>query len=449
MLPLVAGMLATGWISTPEVSARTGLEGLGDPVLDSLIEQGLDRNYDVGMAVRRINIARNNMYSARAGYFPAIGISAGWSRDRISGATVSGSHPTVESSFTAGANISWEPDLFGKITAGVKQKKAEMRVSAADFAATRVSVASEIASAYVNLRVAQAQKELARRHSERQLKVVHITEARHETGLASMLDVSQAQTVYYTTTSSIPLLETSIRTAENSLGVLLASDNTVVGDARKPLYVQPLEYSDSLPLGLLSYRALIPGELPLELIDRRPDVVAAKANIDAAAAALGIARKEYLPSLTITGSVGTQAHRAGDLFTGDSFTYSVAPMLSWTLFDGLARRYNAAAAKEQMQIEVDNYNLTLITAVEEVDNAIIRYRNILKNIEGLEQVVYWSSREESLSLDLYKQGLTAFSNVVDAQLNLLESQNSLISAQGDALLALVDLYKALGGGWQE
>ncbi|MDE6041873.1 MAG: TolC family protein, partial [Muribaculaceae bacterium] len=182
---------------------------------------------------------------------------------------------------------------------------------------------------------------------------------------------------------------------------------------------------------------------------RRPDIIEAENNIEVAAGSLGIAKRDYLPSLSIEASVGTQAHRFGDLFTGPSFTYTVAPTLSWTIFSGFGRNAAMAEAKQNLELQIDNYNLTVLTAVEEVRNALCKYTATLKYIDAIKEVVHSSQESVNLSLDLYKQGLSNFTNVVDAQLNLLSYQNTLISARGDALTALVDLYKALGGGWYD
>ena len=277
--------------------------------------------------------------------------------------------------------------------------------------------------------------ELARNHSEKQAQVVKITEARHESGISSRLDVAQARTVYYSTIASIPLLESSINSSINALSVLLGME------------------PDSLPATVKAggtvpdCHMLVATGVPLDLLERRPDIVAARASVDAAAAALGIARKDYLPGLAIEGSIGTEAHSAKNLFTGRSFTYTVSPTLSWTIFDGLSRRNNIQSAQRELENETDNYHLAVLTAIEEADNAMNSYVSSLHYISSLQKVVEESEMSLDLSLALYKQGLSPFSNVVDAQLNVLEYQNTLISAQGRALSSLINLFKALGGGW--
>ncbi len=411
-------------------------KAFGDPMLDSLIEIGEKNNYDIALATRRIAIARSQAGQARSAYLPQLSLSVGWSRNRLSGRTTDNALPaTVASSYAGTVTMDWEIDLFGKITAQVKQANAEVKVSAAEYAGVIISLDAEIAAAYIQLLVSRGQLDVAKRHSLSQKHIVEITEARHEAGLASKLDVAQARTVYYSTISQIPLLESSIESSYNSLGVLLG-----IGREGLP---EGIYASRDLPY----YEHLVDLGAPVDLIRRRPDIVQAEKAIDASAAALGVAKKEYLPSLTLSGSIGTQAHKAKDLFKGDSFTYSVVPTLSWTIFDGLDRRYQVASARESMKASVDSYNLAVLTAVEEVRDAIARYEATVQYIASIKEVVGNSAEELRLSVDLYKQGLSDFTNVVDAQLNYLTYQNTLVSAQGQALTSLIDLYKALGGGW--
>ncbi len=201
------------------------------------------------------------------------------------------------------------------------------------------------------------------------------------------------------------------------------------------------------PRELPDFHQIVAVGVPMELLRRRPDVVEAEYALAADAAALGIAKKDFLPTLSIAGSIGTQAHDAGDLFSDRSFTYSIAPTLSWTVFDGMARKAAVVSAREQMQVGIDNYNLTLLTAVQEVDNAMSQYVNSLHYIDLIEQVVEQAQKSFELSIDLYKKGLSSFINVSDAQIARLQYADELVSARGAALSALINLYQALGGGW--
>lgn len=409
-----------------------------DPMLDSLIDLGRDNNYNLAAASRRIDIARSQLRSARGAYAPEIAVSASYNRERQSGrmAGREGAATTL-SYFSAGATMNWEVDVFGKIRAQTRKADANVRVTAAEHAAVMLALDAEIASTYIELQVSKIQLEIAREHSENQAEILRIVKVRHETGLVSELDEAQAKTLYYSTIASIPMLEVRIEASYNALGVL-----TGLG-------------REGLPAGIYSagnlpgHFQIVAAGAPVDLLRRRPDIVEAERNIDLAAAGLGIAKSDYLPSLSLSASLGTAAHNFGDLFSRPSFSYSVVPTLSWTLFDGLQRRNNTAAARQNMEAQIDVYNMTVLTAVEEVRNAMSSYKSSLEYIDRLSQVLGSSEEEVRLSLDLYKQGLTMFSNVVDAQLDYLSCRNNLVTARGNAISYIINLYKALGGGWSE
>lgn len=407
-----------------------------DSTLDSLIARGLDNNYDLSMAARRMEMARYAINTARAGYSPSLSLNGGWNRNRSSGMT--GSEPgqaAVGSYWNLGLNLSWEVDLFGKITSRVGQEKKLYKASRAEYDGAMLTLASNIATTYFQLRVWQAEYEVAIEHTKRQLKVLNITEARLDCGLGNMLEVTQAREVYYSTKASIPLLENSINTAINSIAIL-------VGEYPDALYSKLMEKS-ALP----DYHVLVPAGIPADLLSRRPDIAAARMQLESYASALGIAKKDFLPTLTLNGSIGTASHDMKDMFGRQSITYSISSTLSWTLFDGLERKYNVAIAREQLQSGIDNYKLAVMTAVQDVDNAMSSYKASLAYIVAMEKLLEQSDKALELSLDLYKNSLTQFSNVVDAQMNVLANQNSLIVAHGRALGDIVKLFEAVGGGW--
>ena len=409
---------------------------LGSPLLDTLIARGSANNYNAVMAARRIQIARAALGQTRAAYFPQIGLSASYNKLRQSGRTAGREGNAINLGyFDLGLNLSWEVDIFGKITSQAKASGAQVRVSRAEAAGVELSVSAEIATAYVTLRVDQAKLIVAQQHAGRQKRALDIAQARFEAGLASMMDVEQARENYFTTTASIPLLENNIRTDINSLGVLTADTSATLK--------QQLSVPDSLP----RYQQLIRTGVPADLLRRRPDIVQAEQEIDYYAARLGIARKDWLPTLSLNAAIGTEAHNAGDLFGKESIYYSVVPTLSWTVFDGLSRKYGVTSARLGMENAIDNYNLTLQTAFAEVDNALSDYFSTLQYINSIQQSADAARHYSELSLDNYKSGLSPFINVADAQMGWLESVNSLIAAKGNALTALITLYKALGGGW--
>ena len=430
------------WQMTPQ-SAQTlptddaWWQSFNDPMLDSLISKAVANNYNVASAIKRIEMARKAINEAKAGYFPTINLNGGWTKHRQAGAMEGASMPSVNSSyFSLGASMQWEIDVFGRVREGVKVKKAAFNVSRMDYDAVIVSLCANLATAYMNLRVAQKQLEVAKAHIESQQHIEKITIARFEAELASMLDVTQARIVLYNTESSVPSLESQIKTLTNSIAILTG------------------EYPGNLSAGWLGENALpefnqtVGVGVPADLLRRRPDIGEAEMALAQYAAMVGVAKKDFLPTLSLSGEIGTSAHKAGDLFSKNSLTYSVAPQLSWTIFDGLARNYRTAEAKLQLEAAVDSYNLTVMNAVGEVDDALSQYEAVLKSLDLQKRVVEQSEKSLTLSVDLYKAGWTAFSNVVDGQMNWLESQNELVALEGRALTSLISIYQALGGGWQ-
>ncbi len=242
--------------------------------------------------------------------------------------------------------------------------------------------------------------------------------------------------MYYSTLATIQPLETRVHTLANSLATLLG------------------EYASQLPSSLFSYCELpqcppMPtAGVPADLLRQRPDIIAAEQNLAAAAAAVGVAKKDFLPTLSLQGSIGTQSHKAGNLFKKESFAYTIAPTLSWTLFSGLERKYAVSAAKADMEELIATYNSTVQSAVAEVDNAIYSYSRAIENIESLTLAMEQSREAYNRSVELYKSGNSGFLNVADAQVSYLTYSNQLISARGQAVNAYITLCKALGGDTQ-
>ena len=407
-----------------------------DPILDSLINRAVANNYNVAAAIKRIELANKVIKEAQSAYFPTISANAGWERDQQSGRMTKHATPSTKSSyFSLGATMNWEIDVFGRVKANADAKKAAYNVARADYDAVMVSLCANVATAYMQLRTYQEQLAVAKEHIKSQERVVEITEARYNADLGDMLDVTQAKIVLYGTQSSLPTLNAEIKTAMNTLSILLG------------------EYPDALVKSLFAYTPMpqytqtVAAGVPSDLLRRRPDIVEAEFQLAEYAANIGVAKKDFLPTLSLTGSIGTYAHDFDGLFGDHSLSYSIAPQLSWTIFDGLARNYRTAEAKLQFEAAVDDYNLTVLNAVKEVDNALLDYNATLEAINLQQKVVDESKKSLDLSVDLYKSGLTAFSNVVDGQMNWLESQNSLVELKGKALSTLVSIYEALGGGW--
>ena len=298
-----------------------------------------------------------------------------------------------------------------------------------------VSLASEVASAYINLRELQQELEVVNKNVASQEEVLKITEVRYNTGLVAKLDVAQAKSVLYSTKASIPQLEAGIN--QYTLAVLLGM---------YPQEIRPvLETTGTLP----DYMEPIGVGMPVDLLLRRPDVRSAERSVNAQAALLGASKSDWLPKIFLKGSFGYAARDLNDLVKSKSMTYEIAPSLSWTIFSGGQLVNATRLAKAQLDESINQFNQTVLTAVQETDNAMNSYRNSIKQIVALREVRNQGVETLKLSLELYKQGLSPFQNVLDAQRSLLSYENQLVQAQGSSLLQLISLYKALGGGWRE
>lgn len=412
-------------------------QSFGDPVLDSLIAMAVDRNYNVMAATSRIEVARQAVRQSQAGYYPTLQVQAGWTKERTSGRLSPGARAQSLDYFSAGVTMSWEVDVFGKVRAKTRQAKSLYNVSRAEYAATMVSLCGELARNYATLRTSQARLAVAQAHIVLQDSVRHIAEARFEAEMASKLDVEQANTIYYSTLATIPSIEASIATSTNAIAILLGEFPETV--ARKL----------SVPAPMPDHRQIVAVGVPMELLRRRPDVVEAEYELAAAVQNVGVAKKDFLPTLSLQGSIGTSAHSAKDLFSNQSFTYTIAPTISWTIFDGFARSAALSSARESMKASVDNYNMTILTAVQEADNAMVTYTSSLNQAQLTEDVLTHAERSFQLSLELYRSGLASFTNLSDSQISFLQYADQLVTARGNALNALINLYEALGGGWTE
>lgn len=409
-------------------------KSFGDATLDSLITLAMNRNYSVLMAVNRMDQAKASLRITQSNYYPSFTMDAGWNRKQTSGNIGTGPR-SWNGYYDASVNMSWQMDVFGNIRQRVKAQKENFSASQEEYHATMVSLCAEVASAYFNLRQTQQELDVLRHNAISQEVVVKITEVRYTTGLVSKLDVAQAKSVYYSTLASIPTVEASIISYMNALAVLIGTYPQEVTDALQgpgslPDYVEPIGVG-------------IPGQLLL----RRPDVRSAEKQVNAKVALLGVAKTDWLPSFFLNGSFGYASSDWKELNKRNSLTWSIAPSVTWTIFNGGERLNNVRLQKAELDETINQFNEVVLTAVQEVDNAMSAYKNSIKQIVACREMFHQAEEVFKLSLDLYKQGLTPFQNVLDAQRSLLSYEDSLVKAKGYSLICLVQMYQALGGGW--
>ena len=406
-----------------------------DTTLDSLIHLAMEQNPSVLMAINRIDQAKAQWRISQSEFYPSLTFNGGWTRQQTSGNLGTGSPQAWTGYYSASVQMSWQLDVFGVIREKAKAQKELYAASKEEYNATMVSLCAEVASAYFNLREVQQELDVLRRNAVSQEAVVKITESRYKTGLVSKLDVAQAKSVYYSTLASIPTTEANVIQYLNTLAVLLGLYPQDVTDALSDTKPLP-DYMEPVGVG-------VPGELLL----RRPDVRGAERQVNAQAALLGASKRDWLPEFFLNGSFGYASDDLKDVGKKRSMTWSIAPSMTWNLFNGGRNLQEERLQRAQLDESINQFNQTVLTAVQEVDNAMSAYKNSIKQIVACKEMLYQGKEAFDLSLDLYKQGLTPFQNVLDAQRSMLTYENTLVKAKGYSLVCLVQMYQALGGGW--
>ena len=414
----------------------TWWRNFNDPVLDSLISVACNSNYSVFAAMENIKKARAAWRVAQSNLMPQFNLGIGWQRAKTSGNIASTMYNEAwEGEFSTAVSMQWQADVFGTIYMRSKAQKKLFMATEEEYNAVMVSLVANVATSYFSLRQSLAEMWVLRENVASQREILNITVARYDCGLASKLDVAQARSVYQSTLAQIPAMQATIDSYRNSLAVLLGT--------------LPENFSGWLQEGyaLPTYIAPIGTGIPAELLLRRPDLRAAERQVEANAALLGATRRDWFPQLLIGGSIGFSSDEMKTLFRSRSFTWEIAPSIKWNIFGGNDRMNATREARATLDGSIFSFNEKMLTALQEVESAMSGYRNSITQIAALREAVNQNEETLALSLELYKQGLTPFQNVLDAQRSLLTYQNYLVQAQGGSLIYLVQLYEALGGGW--
>lgn len=406
-----------------------------DTTLDSLIHLAVEQNPSVLMAINRMDQAKAQWRISQSDFYPSLSFEGGWNRQQTSGNLGTGTPQAWTGYYNAAIKMNWQLDVFGIIRQKAKAQKELYAASKEEYNATMVSLCAEVASAYFNLREMQQELHVLQRNAASQEEVVKITEVRYNTGLVSKLDVAQAKSVYYSTKASIPVVEANVIQYINTLAVLLG------------MYPQEMTKALNVSKPLPDYMEPVGVGLPGQLLLRRPDVRAAERQVNAQAALWGASRRDWLPAFFLNGSFGYASHDVKDMGKRGSMTWSITPSMTWNIFDGGLSQNENRLQRAQLDETINQFNNVVLTAVQEVENAMSTYKNSIKQIVACREMLYQGKEAFDLSLELYKQGLTPFQNVLDAQRSLLTYENTLVKAKGYSLVCLVQMYQALGGGW--
>ncbi len=401
----------------------------GDPELSRLIERALANNLDLKVAQTRVRQSRARLGIATAGLFPTVNATASGNRTHSGGQIGTGETTRL---YSAGFDAAWELDVFGGTRRSIEAAVADLEVSEESRNGTLVTLVAEVALNYVQVRTYQAQLAATETSLVDQEQTYQLTVWQSEAGLSDELAVYQARYNLDSTRSQIPSLRTGLDEAMNRVAVLL-------GEEPGKLH-EELAAPGPVPVG--------PGNVavgvPADVLRQRPDVRQAERQLAAQTARIGAATADLYPRFSLTGSLGM---RALHLVSDTSTTASIGPQATWAVFDAGAIRQNIelqSALQEQYLIE---YESTILTALEEAENAMVSYTNEQQRRESLRSATQAAQAAARLAEYEYQAGIADFSNVLDAQRSLLSFQDQLAQSEGTVTSNLIRLYKALGGGW--
>jgi|WetSurMetagenome_2_1015567.scaffolds.fasta_scaffold05104_6 outer membrane protein, multidrug efflux system len=413
-------------------------EMFNDPALQDLIRTALAQNYDVRLAVARVAEARASVGVSRSFWLPRVGGTALFQREKLSRTSVNPpippSTPVVDSLAQFSFDLFWEIDLFGRLRNLTNAAQSVFFASEWGQRAVWATVVADTARAYFELRTLDRQLEIARSTLTSFENSRRLVMLRHERGLVSREDVAQADALVHTAGARIPDLERQIAQKENQISILLG-DNP-----------QPIQRGKSLRE--LVVRPLVPAGLPSTLLEQRPDIRQSEEVLIAANYRIGAARANFFPRIFLTGLAGTQSADLGRLFTEPSGIWNIGPTLTLPIFTGGYNYFTLQTSHTQQEQALILYQFTVRQAFREVSDGLVAHTKFEEFRQEQEALVQSYQVYSKTATRRYKGGLESFLSVLDADRQLFTAELDLASAQRDQLLTLVQLYKALGGGWE-
>jgi multidrug efflux system outer membrane protein len=426
--------------TTPDLTSLADLkwfEVFKDEQLQGMVRTALVRNHDLRDALARVEAARANLGITRADQFPTVDAGANVTSQRSS---ASGAFPLPEgvdqtrTSSTVALNLlSFEVDVWGRLRRATEAARADLLASEENRKAVVTTLVSDVASGYFNLLELDLELAIARRTLAAREESLALIRSRAEGGLSTLVEVRQGEQLVYTAAQAIPNLEQLIEQTENQISLLLGGSPGAIARGR-PLTEQ--EKPPSVPAGL-----------PSALLERRPDIRAAEQNLVAANAVIGVARAAYFPRISLTGFLGFQSSQLSNLFTGRARVWQFAPQVTQPIFNAGRIRSNVRLARAQEQLALIQYDRAIQTAFREVSDALVQHRKILEIRAQQELLVATLQDRSRLSYIRYRGGVDTLLNALDADRDLFDAELGLAQTRRNELLALVQLYRALGGGW--
>ena len=410
-----------------------------DPVLTSLVIRTTEQNLTLGQAAERIAEARALRGIVRGGLFPDIDGISSYSRRKTSGSGnnfgLANFNPPPFNFWSAGFDATWEIDVFGGVRRRLQAADADVDVAIEDHNDLLVTLQGEVGANYIQVRTLQRRIQFVERNIELQRQSLEITQSRFDGGISDILDVEQAKVNLYTTEASLPLLKQELELTYHRLSVLMGEPPSDLSKQITPQQRFPILPQD-IAVGL-----------PIELIRQRPDIRSAERQLAAQAARIGVAVSELYPRFTITGTFTVDSTKFSRWFTSDSIAYAAGPAMRWRLLDFGRARSDIEVQRARWRGLVYNYQNEVVTAAQEVEDALTQYRYSLRRAESLRNAAMAARSAAKTAEDKYNAGNSAFINVLDAQRSQAELDDQAAAAEGDIYLSVVSLYKALGGGW--
>ncbi len=428
--PMQGGLHAT--TPDPETLSQWW-KTLDDPVLYELIHQATAGNLDLKEAKARVREARANRGVADAGLFPTLDASGQATESKGSQETGAGTQRTL---YSAGFDAGWEIDIFGGVRRTVEAADADLQAQKSSLRDVLVTLTAEVAVNYVEMRTYQTRLKVVTTNLETQKETYHLTQWRYQAGLSDALAVQQARYNMESTRSQLPTIRSSLAASRNRLAVLSGKQPGSLSrdlETPAPIPVTPLNVAVGIPA---------------ECIRRRPDIRQAEQEVAAQTARIGVAEAELYPKFSLLGSIGIEALSIGGLASTDGFTYSIGPSFSWRLFDGGAIRQTIKAQTAIQEQALARYELTVLEALEEVENALKAYAEEQTRRAALAQAGDAARQAVTLAQNKYEAGVIDFNDVLEAQRSQLSFEDELARSEGQVTANLISLYKALGGGWE-
>jgi NodT family efflux transporter outer membrane factor (OMF) lipoprotein len=405
-----------------------------DPQLSSLVLRAAQCNLNIKQAQARVMQARAARNIALGALGPSVNLNAGYSRQQPAG--LGSRPPTPQDFYRAGVDASWEIDVFGGLRRNVEAVEADMQANIEFQRNVLVTITAEVAMNYVDLRAAQKRIEIARRNLQAQRNSLELTRVRFEGGLVGGLDVANAEAQAATTAAQIPQFEAAAARFSYAIAVLVGAPP----GALSAELAQPAPIPQSSPL--------VPIGVPCDLLLRRPDIRQAVARIHGATARIGVAEADFFPRFTLTGGLNFTSNRLDDWLSWSSRSWSFGPAATWNIFASGQTFWQVALQQGVREETLYAYQQTLLTAMQEVENAMIDSNRERIRRDALAEAVAANQRAVDLSVQLYTEGQTDFLNVLNAQRSLLLTEDALSLSDQAIAEDVIALYKALGGGWE-